>query len=278
MNDYSPGLSTLTESLLDSMRSLIEHLPVLGIALLVLAGGWLVSRVLRATCIRLGQTLNTWMARLSRTASAQTLHLSANLIAVLGDIVFWVAILIFAAIASRIAGLHIFAGWLEAMIAYLPALAAGGLIILAGYLISRVVRDSVSRALAAADSAQHELLAALAQGAVFLTALVIGLDQIGIDVTLLIILFAILVSGLLLSLSMAFGLGARDFVGNLIAANQLQRTVQLGENVRMGEVAGRVLEISHTSVVLLNEHGRLFIPAKYFQEQMVLVEVEDDDD
>jgi small-conductance mechanosensitive channel len=100
---------------------------------------------------------------------------------------------------------------------------------------------------------------------VFVTALVIGLDQIGIDVTFLIILAAVTVGGLLLSISLAFGFGTREFVGNLIAAQQLKSTLEEGDHLRIGDVEGRVLEITATAVILINETGRVHVPARLLQ-------------
>jgi hypothetical protein len=276
MNEFDTGFDALTQSLAELMRSLGEHLPMLIAALLLIVVGWFVGRLLSAAFVRLGGAINTSLSRLSRSSNA--LQLSDNLLALLGNVVFWITLLVFTTIAARVAGLETLAGWLDRVLVYLPTLCVGGLIFLTGYLLSRLVRDSVMGILASTGSAEYELFGLLAQSAVVLTALVIGLDHIGIDVTFLIIVFAILLGGLLLSLSMAFGLGARDFVSNLIAANQAQRVVLPGQNVEIGDAAGRVLEITHTSVVLLTGKGRLVIPAKFFQEEATLIVLEDDDE
>ena len=196
----------------------------------------------------------------------------------LGNVTFWVSILIFAAMAARIAGLDAFSGWLGRVVIYLPTLFAGGLIVLAGYLVSALVRDLVAAAVQTAGSSQSELLGLAAQSAIFLTAVVIGLDQIGIDVTFLITLLAILLGGIVASLAIAFGLGARDFVGNLIAAHQTRGVVEPGQLLSVGEARGRILEITPTSIVIITDQGRVFIPAATFQQQISSILAEDDDE
>lgn len=278
MNDFSTWLTEFTQSLIDSVRTIGEYLPFLAAAVVLMIVGWLAARLLRAGLIKLGNSLNSVLERLGRPAGSKGMRLSRKLVGLIGNVMFWVVILLFAAMATRVARLDAFSGWLDRVVAYLPTLVAGGLIVLTGYLLSTLIRDVVSTAMTSAGSAQNELFGFAAQSAVFLTAVVIGLDQIGIDVTFLIILLAVLVGGTLLSLALAFGFGARDFVGNLIAAHHVQRMLERGQFARVGDAEGRVLEITPTSVVLLTSGGRLLVPAKQFQERSALIMLDDEDE
>ena len=62
--------------------------------------------------------------------------------------------------------------------------------------------------------AQATLLGRIAQFVIMITAIVIGVDQIGIDITFLSIIAAILLSTTLGAIALAFGLGARRHVEN----------------------------------------------------------------
>lgn len=278
MSDLSRSLQTLQATLADAFRSFIEYLPHFAAAFLLLLVGWLVARILRGLCIRLAGGLNNVLTGLSRWSRAKrrfTVTSGARIL--IGNVVFWLVILLFVAMAARIARLELFTVWLDRIVAWLPTLLAGGLIVLAGWFVSALLRDVVSAALASAGSPQSELFGRIAQGAVLLAALVIGLDQIGIDITFLTILFAIVVGGLLLSVALAFGFGARDLVANLIGAQQLTRFLEPGQVARIDGIEGQVLELTPTSVVLSTDEGRMAIPAKRFQEAAVLIVTAEDD-
>jgi hypothetical protein len=278
MSDLSQSLQTLQVTLADAYRSFIEYLPHFVAALLLLFVGWLVARTLRALCIRLAGGLNNLLAGLSRWSRAKRrLTLTSGARTLVGNIVFWLVILLFVAMAARVARLELFTVWLDRILAWMPTLLAGGLIVLAGWFVSALARDLVSAALASAGSAQSELFGRITQGAVFLAGLVIGLDQVGIDITFLTILFAIVVGGLLLSVALAFGFGARDLVANLIGAQQLARLLELGQVARIDGIEGQVLELTPTSVILSTDEGRMAIPAKRFQEAAVLIVTAEDD-
>ena len=278
MSDLSRSLQTLQATLADAYHSFIEYLPHFVAALLLLLAGWLVARLLRGLCIRLAGGLDNVLGALSRWSRAKRrLTLTSGARILMGNVVFWVVILLFVAIAARVARLELFTVWLDRIVAWLPTLLAGGLIVLAGWFVSTLVRDLVSAALASAGSAQSELIGRIVQGAVFLAGLVIGLDQIGIDITFLTILFAIVVGGLFLAVALAFGFGARNLVANLIGAQQLARLLDPGQIARIDGIEGQVLELTPTSVILSTAEGRMAIPAKRFQEAAVLIVTAEDD-
>jgi hypothetical protein len=228
--------------------------------------------------MRVGAGLNKLLDRVVQPLGARRLTLAQPIITLIGNVIFWVVVLIFAATAARVGRLDAFTAWLDRIVAYLPTLLAGGLIALAGYLVSTLIRDVVSATVASTGSGQADLFGFIAQSAVFLSAVVIGLDQIGIDVTLLITLLGIVVGGSLLGIVFAFGFGARTFVGNLIAAQQLRQILEPGTVVRVAEDEGQVLEITPTSIVLVGAKGRLMVPAKVFQEETTLIVADHEDE
>lgn len=278
MDELIQRWEALRESLTATLIDIGAYLPVLVAAAVVMLVGWLVAYLLRGGFLKLEAAIHRLLSRFSRTARPTTRQITRRIVALLANFIFWIIILLFAALAARVAGLEAFSLWLDRVVAYIPTLLAGLLITLAGYLLSTLVRDIVSTALVSAGARANEIASFTAQGAVFVTALVIGLDQIGIDVTFLIILVAVLVGGALLSIAIAFGFGAREFISNLIAANRVQSMLSPGDFASVGNVEGRVAEITATSVVLINENGRIVIPASLFQREVSTVRHGDSDE
>ena len=278
MESVSAWLADFRAAVVEGLYAFADYLPYLLGALTLIIVGWLAARLLRALFIRLGAGLNRLLEGVAQPFGARRLRLSQPIVTLIGNVIFWVVVLIFAAMAARVGRLDAFTSWLDRIVEYLPTLLAGGLIALAGYLVSTLIRDVVSATVASTGSGQADLFGFVAQSAVFLSAVVIGLDQIGIDVTLLITLLGIVVGGSLLGIVFAFGFGARTFVGNLIAAQQLRQVLEPGGVVRVGDEEGQVLEITPTSVVLVSTKGRLMVPAKIFQEQATLIVAEHEDD
>ena len=278
MENVSAWLTDFRATVLDGLDAFVGYLPYLLGALTLVVIGWLVARLLRALFMRVGAGLNRLLDSVVQPLGARRLRLAQPIVALIGNVIFWVVVLVFAATAARVGRLDAFTAWLDRIVAYLPTLLAGGLIALAGYLVSTLIRDVVSATVASTGSGQADLFGFVAQSAVFLSAVVIGLDQIGIDVTLLITLLGIVVGGSLLGIVFAFGFGARTFVGNLIAAQQLRQVLEPGTIVRVENEEGQVLEITPTSIVLVSSKGRLMVPAKVFQEQTTLIVADQEDE
>lgn len=274
LNDWLGGVGTSFWAALEGIGTYLPHLVA---ALLLLLAGWLVARLVKGAFVRLAHSTNSFLARI-RPAARTRLQLSPTLIALLANVLFWLLMLVFAAIAARVARLDVFTDWLDRVVAYLPTLIAGGLIALAGYLVSTLIRDLVTTTVHSAGGTRSELFGLGAQGAVFLTAVVVGLDQIGVDVTLLIVLLAILLGAALLCLVLAFGFGARVFVGNLIGAQQALGSIEAGQTAEIDGLSGQVLEITSTSVVLATSRGRLLVPARLFMEKATLIVLEHEDE
>lgn len=245
----------------------IEYLPALLGALLILVAGWLIARLVRTACVRFARWLNGVVERRLGADRARQLSLSNAGVRLLGNVTFWIIILFFVTVATRVLGLEAFSAWLDRVVAYLPTLLVGGLIILVGVLISMLARDLTTAAVASAGVAHSDLFGQTAQAAILVTALVIGINQIGIDVTLLIALITILAGAVAGSLAFAFALGARSLVGNLIGAHYLQQHYRPGQQARIGDVEGEILELTPVSVVLATEQGRVIVPAKVFNER-----------
>lgn len=272
MKESTAQLAAAIENLASQfVKQLADYLPNLvgGIALLLL--GWIVARLTRVLTVRLLGVMDGAVRRLASERVANQVRISQTSSLLLGNLVFWVIVLVFMAIAARQLGLESFTQWLDDLVSYLPTLISGVLIVLVGYYLGLLARDAVHTATARAGLEQPLLLGRVAQAAVLITALVIGAGQIGVNVTLIVVLTAIVLGALLGGAALAFSLGARQMVGNLLAAQQLRRNYRIGESIRIGEFTGTIVEIGTRDVVLETEEGQTRIPASYFEQHPCVV-------
>ena len=271
MEEVSTWMSEFSRSATRMFGQLIEFIPDLVGAILLIFVGWIVARLLRSGGTRAAIWFNGFVERMFGSQNARYLRLSTAAIQLLGNVTFWVIILLFITAATRVLGLLAFSDWLDQVVGYLPTLLAGGLIILVGIVISTLVREVTTTAVATAGVAYGDLFGRGAQTVVLMTALIIGINQVGIDVTLLVTLVSILFAAICTAFALAFALGARAFVSNLIGAHYLQQHYQPGQFARLGDIEGEILELAPTSVILASENGRVTVPAKVFNESATLL-------
>jgi len=249
------------------VESIIAYIPNLLGAAVLLALGWFVAGFMRSACLKLAQGVDRLLDPLFNRRRVPKLKASHPVLDLFSKIVFWVVVLFFAKFALHTLGLEAVSEWMDQVVEYLPTFIAGGIILVAGTLFSVLIRDVTITTADSAGIPQARLFGTIAQGATLITTLVIGLDQIGIDVSFLANLIEIAVGALLGSLALAFGIGGRTFIGNLIGAHWVQKEYQPGQRVRIGGHEGVILEFTPTAVIVATNDGRLMIPASRFEEE-----------
>ena len=91
------------------------------------------------------------------------------------------------------------------------------------------------------------------------------------DISFLTNLIIILVSAALFGAALAFGLGARGAISNILACYYLQKTYKIGQCVNIGERQGRIVRITPEAVILENAEGFVYVPARHFEESPSLL-------
>ncbi|MBU0750861.1 MAG: mechanosensitive ion channel [Gammaproteobacteria bacterium] len=271
MEVFSQWHDVLAGVLGQTLERLALYLPnVLG-AFLLLFFGWIVAHALRATAVRLTQLGERALVRLVPGRATAPKQFSSASAKVLGSVIFWVVMLFFLAAATQVLGLHTFTAWIARVVDYLPTVFAGLLIIVAGFLVSRLVRDVVEAAAAGAGERQRQLMGRVVQAVILVTAILVGAEQIGIKVTFLVILAAAAGIALVGAVALALSLGAREYVANLIGGHYLRQRYSVGQHILVTGHEGRILELTDTTVVLETAAGRTSLPAKVFNEQAIVL-------
>jgi hypothetical protein len=104
---------------------------------------------------------------------------------------------------------------------WLPNVLVAALVLVAGYLLSKFIGRSVLLAAVNAEVRSARLISFAVQALIMVFTAAVSLEQIGIAQNTIIAAFSILFGGLVLALSIAFGLGGRD-----LARDFLERQVK----------------------------------------------------
>ncbi len=267
----------LSDSIGRVALKILEYLPnILGALALVLIG-WLVARLLRAIVSKIAKGILTTVSRQrlgsSKAVDAHTQQSRTwqTTPAIVGAIVFWTIFLIFIAAAVEFLGLRAVSNFVGLLTAYLPRVLAGILILLVGIWAGEFVRLLLSRAAAKAQLAWGDLLARFAQIMVVLVMAIIAVDELGIESMILTVTVATFFAATFGAAAIAFGLGARASVSNILASRYVRKAYAVGDVVRVGDYEGKIIEMTDTAVMLDSEKGRVMVPAQLFNEESSLL-------
>lgn len=266
MDIYQNWSTALSNTFTQLVERLAQSLPNILGALLLLLIGWLVAKLLRAITINLANLADQLLYRYAKRSGIKHARLATTSKQVAGGVIYWIVILVFVTAATDVLDLKIFSDWLNEVIGYLPTLLAGGLIILVGIILSRMVHDVILTALAYKSDEQRLLFARVAYITILITAIVIGADQIGVNITFLVILLSVISGAFLGGLAIAISLGSKGMISNMIGAHYFKQHYRLGDRVRIGDYQGKILELTATSIIIDTEQGVVSLPAKLFGE------------
>ncbi len=267
--DINHWTGSLTESISKVANQSLEYLPTLLGAILLLLLGWLIARALSVLARRLTQL---GVNRLSRTQPISTRVTGSkpyrSLPRITERIVYWCILFFFLAASLETLGLPAVSKIIGYVTAYLPRVFAGIVIIFAGIWVGDIVRVFISRAAVSNDLERSAQLGYFVQALVIALAVIIALEQLGIDNTILISLAITLLAGIVFAAALSFGLGAKTTTANIIAAHYIRRKYKVGDRIRINDIEGTITEIGSTSISMDAKEGYITIPAEQFNVSM----------
>ena len=251
-----------------TLHQLILMGPTLLVALALLLAGWAVASLFT----RLGSTLiSLCLSLIARFFPEYSRHhslvFSPTQQKLFGKVIFWLVMFFFIAAASNVLGLQYVSRWLDQLFIYFPRLIAGVVIISAGYIFSQVAGLMVSSAIFRSQFPQAQLFARAVQALVFFAALIIGIEQLGINLQFITQFFIASTSIILLGFALAFALGSKQTVENILGMQQLRKVVKVGDYFHFGELEGRIVELGNTMLILDCDNKRAQIPGHVFNSQ-----------
>ena len=277
MHNVEDWTKALTSAVIQVAQTFFAFLPNILGSLTLIVVGWLLARILRGFTRKVVSRLLDHLARqrVARTSAidpriqqSQTYQSAPT---VVGAIVYFTVLMFFIAAAIEALGLPTISNVLSLVTAYLPRVLAAALIMFIGLWAGDFVNTMMQRAAGLKSLDYAPLVGRAMQVLVGIVFLIIAVGQLGIDSTMLIITLAIVFASTFGAAALAFGLGARATVGNIIAARYVKRGYRAGDTVKIGEFQGQVTEITDTSVMLDSENGRIMVPAERFAEDASLL-------
>lgn len=214
------------------------------------------------------------LGKLAQAAVQQLLMLSDRLVARYGSrrhslfsplfqrafglLAYGTVLVVAVVVAVRLLGIPQLTAWLDTLLGYAPRFVVGLFIIGIGNVAGALLRNLTAGV--TKDANPDALVPRLVHAGVLAIAIITGLEQIGIDISFITRLALILLGALVGGLSIAFALGARQYVANLMAQPELGRYAT-GDRLRIDGDEGVVVELHRTGLTLATEEGLVAIPA-----------------
>jgi hypothetical protein len=204
----------------DPIAATLTALPRLIGAIIILVIGWIIGRLVAGIVRRIADGIHL-DRRTVNTPLGRMLGGSENAVSnAFGRVAAWFIYALAILAAANVLAIPLLSGWIATAVSYLPALIAGLLVIVLGFIVADFIGDAIMRTRATAHTNYTSWFATGTRLFLYFTAIVIGLDTMGIDVQLLYLFARALAWGLAaavaIGVGVAFGWGGHDYVAEHI--------------------------------------------------------------
>ncbi len=257
----------LSEMYENMLVGLVEFLPKMLLAFIIAIIGLIIAKVVQKLVKKLILYLNEVLnSKLENSLLNVDLQGSAKFIS---KTFFWIILVITAMSCVQVLQLDFLSMWFGTLVNYLPNVAAAVVILFVGVIVGRLAGDLISSAASRTGLANGKYIGRLVRYLIVFIAVVIDINQLGLDVTFLTTLITIMVSSLLFGAALAFGLGARTSISNILGAYYVRKSLSIGDKVEIADSKGVIVKIDDHAVSLETKAGVVIIPAKDFSEIQV---------
>jgi small-conductance mechanosensitive channel len=242
-----------------------------GALLLFVAGliiASIVGRITRKALVRVG------LDRLGDRSGASDLlaqgGLGGSLSALVATAVRLTILVVASFAALTLLGLAFLSDSLNQGILFIPRLLTALALVLIGVVVGAIVRAWLER-----TSAQLDFPVSIGPIVQVLVVAIFGLcaaAQAGVSVAPLVATALLLIGAIAVTLSLAFGLGAREVARSLSSGRYARADFEVGQTIRVDGVRGEILRIDAAAVTLKAGDETIRVPNSILVERIVVVE------
>jgi hypothetical protein len=180
-----------------------------------------------------------------------------------GDVIFWFLVIFGLIFAAQNLGVPL----LLRVLNYLPNILLAGIVFFIGYVLGNLFYKILQNSLAHFEVKRRHAIAQLAKWLTFIFFIVLGVEQLHLNITLLSNFTVIGFAAAVFCIALTFALSFTEILKNTLACQHVQKQLEIGRKVSIDEVQGKVIDFSQTHVLLETQDGIAHIPAHVFQQK-----------
>lgn len=218
MENVMEQVDIFVASLATFWTQLASFVPQLIAALLLLFIGWILAKVARTGVRRLLTTLkfDKITEKSGLEAFMQHADLELSLAGVIGNLVYWLIILVMIVTVANSLGLQMVADLFNKVVFYIPNVIVAILVLVFGTILARFINRLVFAWLNNMEFDGALTVSTFSEYAMMVFVFFIAMEQLQIANELLTAAFIIAFGAVGLAFAIAFGMGARDWAGRVV--------------------------------------------------------------
>ncbi|HEY3377899.1 MAG TPA: hypothetical protein VGL77_10450 [Armatimonadota bacterium] len=248
-------------ALATGMGRIISAIPSLLGAIIILLIGWGVGKVIQALVTKGLRAVhfNTVTERAGINSALDRAEIKTSPSTILGIVVYWFVFLIAINAAVSVLGIVALTTLMASVILYLPRIFVALLVLVVGAWAGSFLGRLTTASASTAGISYASILGGVVQGAVLFFTFAIALDTLGLSFPFLTTAFAVILGGMALAGSIAFGLGGREYAADTLAGRELRAVFVPGDRLVADNLDGTIESIQPTITLVQTAHGTVAV-------------------
>lgn len=273
MDKLSEYKDTAMSSLSSMWPEVIKIGTNIAIAIIILILGWLVAKIITRIIKKALKLANVSKLdeKINEIEIVEGKQLNFDTIKVITKLVKWIIYIVVIIVISDILGLEILSEKIGEFLSYLPKLLVALIIFMIGLLFANFVKKGLKALFDSMDLSGGKMLSQLVFFLLLIFISITALNQAGVDTEIITSNFTMILGSFLLAFALAFGLGAREIVGELLKTFYTRKTFEVGKKIEFENKIYEIEAIENIFVVLKGDEGKVIVPVKDIVESHIKV-------
>ena len=255
----------------DMWQDLLQFLPKLLAVIVILIVGWLAIKI-----------ISFIVKKVLTTAKIDVLADKLNEIDLFKDVEFkpvniivkvvkWILLLFLLIVISEILGMKMLTEGIASFISYLPKLFSAIAILMIGIYIANIIKKTIQSLFKSLDLGGSNVIGNIVFFAITVIVAITALNQAGINTDIITNNLTLILGALLLSFTIAFGLGSKEIVQRLLFGFYSRKNLTVGQRIRVGKIEGTIDAIDNIYLTLITKEGKFIFPIKKVNDKIIQV-------
>lgn len=250
-------------------KSVIAALPKVGVGILLVILALVLAKlaevILRAVLIRM--RFDSLIGKAGIDKTLQRLGLRQPLTTFLPRLAYFLILFVLAQTASDALGLVAISNAIAAFFSYLPNIVAALLLLILGTTVGQFAGQMVTQAAETSGIESAPALGKLVSATIFFIVAMMAIGQLKIDTEMVRIVTSFFLGAGALAFGLAFGLGTREIVRNIVAGFYTRKFLAVGKGLEIAGQSGVLTAITATHTILSSQGQDIIVANSTFLEQ-----------
>ncbi len=264
-----------SESLTSIIKDIAGAFPGIIGAITVLIIGWIIIKIVTFVLKKILRVAQ--MGKVSDKINDAKLFgdeskVKIDLIKIIIGFVKGLLWLTFIIVAADVMGLTVISTEIANLLRYLPILLSAVVIFMIGMFAAKLIKKALISVFDSMGVGASKVVSNIVYYIIIIFVLITTLNQAGIDTQIITSNFTLIMGAFLLAFAIAFGLGSRAVVGDLLLTFYARKNYAVGDKIKTKKIEGTIEGIDSIFVTIQTAKGKLIVPIKEIVESKVEVQ------